>query len=310
MRVATIDIGTNTTLLLVAERTAAGDLRAVREIATITRLGQGVDQTRQLAPEAVARTLACLEGYADVVKELGVSKTGIVGTSAMRDAGGSEVMRSRVAGLFGVEPEVITGVREAELTGRGALSGLGWVGPAMVFDIGGGSTEAIALDQDRRVADRVSVDVGSVRLTERVRLTDPPTASELAAMREAARAALAPLTGIAGIYAGLGGREPPVGVAGTMTTLAAVAMELATYDGAKVHGSALSKGAIEEVVARLAAMPLERRASVAGLDPKRADVIVAGGSVALACLDAMGAERVVVSDRGVRWGLAEELARG
>lgn len=309
MRVATIDIGTNTTLLLVAERTAAG-LRAVREIATITRLGQGVDQTRQLAPEAVARTLACLEGYAAAVKELGVSKTAIVGTSAMRDAGGSDVMRSRVAGLFGVEPEVISGAREAELTGRGALSGLGWDGPAMVFDIGGGSTEAIALDRERRVAERVSVDIGSVRLTERVRPSDPPTAAELGTMRETARAALAPLTGIAGVYAGLGGREAPVGVAGTMTTLAAVAMELATYDGAKVHGSALAKTAIEEVVARLAAMPLERRAGVAGLDPKRADVIVAGGCVALACLDAMGADRVVVSDRGVRWGLAEELASG
>lgn len=306
MRVAAIDIGTNTTLMLVAERAASGELVAVRDLATITRLGQGVDKTRVLAPEAVERTLACLEGYARVAAELGVERTAIVGTSAMRDAGGSEAMRARVKELFGVEPQVVSGVREAELTGRGAISGLGRAGASIVFDIGGGSTECIALD-GARVAERVSVDIGSVRLTERTAPSDPPTAAQLAAMKEAARAAAAPFTGIAQVYRGLGGEAPPVGVAGTMTTIAAVALGLATYDGARVHGHRLARADVEGVVTRLAAMPLEARKGVAGLDPKRADVIVAGGCVALACLDALGAASVVVSDRGVRWGLAEEI---
>jgi exopolyphosphatase/guanosine-5'-triphosphate,3'-diphosphate pyrophosphatase len=307
MRIATIDIGTNTTLLLVAEKDG-GELRAVREIATITRLGQGVDETRRLHPEAVKRTLDCLEGYAAVTRELGVAKVAIVGTSAMRDAGGSDAMRARIEALFDVAPQVISGPREAELTGRGALSGLATKGPALVFDIGGGSTECIALDGERRVTDLVSVDVGSVRLTERAKPSDPPTRAELDAMSATARSLCGGFAGIRRAYREvLDGTEPPVGVAGTMTTLAAVSLRMDTYDGSRVHGHRMTRAEVARVVDELARMPLAERKSVPGLEPKRADVIVAGGLVALACLDELEAEAVIVSDRGVRWGLAEEL---
>ncbi len=307
MRVATIDIGTNTVLLLVAEVRPDGTLAAVEEHATITRLGEGVDKTRTLAPAAIARTHECLDRYADVVARTGAERVAVVGTSAMRDAGGGDEVRAHVKARFGVEARTISGDEEARLTFRGALSGLpeGVTGRNVcVFDIGGGSTEVVHGDRaTSTIAYAHSFDVGSVRLTERHVRSDPPSDAELAAVRETARAAFAAVPALALEAA-------PVGIAGTMTTLVAVSMAMDTYDGARVHGASMSIDELRNVVDRLARAPLDERRKTAGLEPKRADVIVAGGIVALAFLEQVHARGVTISDRGVRWGLAEELAAG
>ena len=310
MRVAAIDIGTNTVLLLVAEK-RDGLLVAVEEHATITRLGQGVDKTRQLAPEAVERTQACLDRYAEITARLGVTKTDVVGTSAMRDAGGGEAVRTFVKTRFGVEARTISGDEEARLTFAGAVSGLSLPGSdpsgstggrVVVFDIGGGSTEVVDGDRTTRaISFAHSYDVGSVRLTERHVRSDPPSDAERVAVARAATEAFASVpSSVRG--------APVVGIAGTVTTLAAVSLGMKTYDAARVHGHTLSITELERVVAMLARVPLEERRAIPGLEPKRADVIVAGGLVALAFLHHVRAPSLVVSDRGVRWGLAEQLA--
>lgn len=323
MRVATIDIGTNTVLLLVAEVGEDGSLVAVEERATITRLGEGVDQTRALSPAAVERTNACLSTYAEAIRAAGAERVAVVGTSAMRDASGGDAVRAHVRGALGVEARVISGDEEARLTFAGAVSGLGLpAGEIAVFDIGGGSTEVVEGRVDGRGApERISFahsfDIGSVRLTERHVKTDPPSPAELDALRHAADqelAQLAPLPGRESGRDGEAGREGEgarqvVGIAGTMTTLAAVSLAMATYDGAAVHGHVMLRREIDRVVRELAAKPLLERRAVCGLEPKRADVIVAGGIIALALLERLGVERVRISDRGVRWGLAEVLAR-
>ena len=304
MRVAAIDIGTNTVLLLVAEKGADGKLVAVEEHATITRLGQGVDKTRTLAPDAVERTNACLDRYAEIVARLGAKRTDVVGTSAMRDAGGGDVVREHVKARFGVDARTISGDEEARLTFAGALSGLALPeGRVVVFDIGGGSTEVVDGDRSSRaISFAHSYDVGSVRLTERHVTSDPPSESERAAVARAASDAFASVPeSVRG--------APVVGIAGTVTTLAAVSLEMETYDGSRVHGLTLPLAELERVVELLARVPLEQRRTITGLEPKRADVIVAGGLVAIAFLRHVGATSVTISDRGVRWGLAEELAK-
>lgn len=304
MRVATIDIGTNTVLLLVAERRQDGLVVAVEEHATITRLGEGVDKTRTLSPAAIARTNACLDRYAEIIAHANVARVSVVGTSAMRDAGGGDAVRDHVRTKLGVVARTISGDEEARLTFRGALSGIAaYAGEqrAVVFDIGGGSTEVVCgAPQSHALSFAQSFDVGSVRLTERHVRNDPPTDAELAAVRDAASAAFASVPTF-------DTQRPPVGIAGTMTTLAAVSLAMETYDGARVHGMTLTVDALENVVRELAAVPLEKRKERTGLEPKRADVIVAGGYVALAFLRRIGANSVTISDRGVRWGLAEEL---
>lgn len=305
MRVATIDIGTNTTLLLVAEKKDDGTLVAVEEHATITRLGQGVDKTRVLAPEAVKRTNECLDRYAEIVKRLSATKVAVVGTSAMRDAGGGDEVRSHVKARFGVDARTISGDEEARLTFRGALSGLPASkigGKVIVYDIGGGSTEVVHGDpKTGAIGYAHSYDVGSVRLTERHVKEDPPSAAERDAITRTVREAFASVPELAV-------DAPPVGIAGTMTTLAAVSMKMATYDGARVHGHTMTIAELERVTEELSMVPLAIRKDLPGLEPKRADVIVAGALVALGFLRHVKAKEVTVSDRGVRWGLAEELA--
>ncbi len=304
-RVATIDIGTNSVLLLVAEAVDSPSgvgLRAIEERATITRLGEGVDQTRVLGEAAKARTLECLAAYGDALRAQGAVRAAAVGTSAMRDAGGGAEFRRAAARLLGFEPAVISGDEEARLTFAGALSGIELEGVATVFDIGGGSTEIIRGDtRPRRIHAGTSLDVGSVRLTERHVRTDPPTAAELAAIDADLEAALGGAPAIEGTL---------VGVAGTVTTIAAIARAVEPYDAERVHGAVLRLEEITEVADRLAALPLTARMKLPGLSPKRADVIVAGARICLAIARKGPQGTVTVSDRGVRWGLAEELARG
>ncbi len=299
-RAAAIDIGTNTVLLLVAERRGAR-LLPLLERATITRLGAGVDATGRLAPEAVARTLACLEDYARELEALGIARLDVVGTSALRDARGGAPFVQGAAARLGVAPRVISGLEEARLSFEGALSGLALEGPGLVVDVGGGSTELVSGDPARPGdVSAVSLDVGSVRLTERLLSRDPPSAEELARVSAAVSAALtqARAPGALGWV---------VGVAGTVTTLAAVAQGLARYEPARVHGSRLEAAQIAALVERLAALTGAERARVPGLEPQRADVIVAGGLIVQEVLRWAAQPHLVVSDRGVRWGLMQRL---
>jgi exopolyphosphatase/guanosine-5'-triphosphate,3'-diphosphate pyrophosphatase len=298
-RFATLDIGTNTVLLLVADATPGG-LSPVLERATITRLGQGVDRTRELLPEARERTLQCLRAYAEDLSRLGVARVAAVGTSALRDARGGAELVAEATRILGVAPSVIGGEREAELTFRGALSGLDVKGPVTVFDVGGGSTEVVTGNAEHVITSAVSHDIGSVRLFERHVTTDPPSVAELARVREDVDRTLATRA-----------IPPPatlVGVAGTVTTLAAIALGLADYDPSRVHGQLLSIATVRALVERLASLPLEERKTIKGLEPARADVIVVGGTIVERVMSVTQSDALVVSDRGVRWGLLEELA--
>jgi exopolyphosphatase/guanosine-5'-triphosphate,3'-diphosphate pyrophosphatase len=300
-RVATLDIGTNSVLLLIAEATPEGP-RAVLERATITRLGEGVDRTRMLAPAARERTLRCLESYAEDMRAFGANTRAAVGTSALRDAEGGGDFTREVANVIGVAPQVIDGMREAALTFRGALSGLAVRGDLTVFDVGGGSTEIVqgTRGEAARADSSVSLDIGSVRLFERHVTSDPPSQHDLARVRADIDAALesAPRAQTPRIL---------VGVAGTVTTLASIALELADYDPARVHGFVLTRSVVADVARKLERLSLPERRTLRGLDPKRADVIVAGALIVERVMDRANASELVVSDRGVRWGLAEEL---
>lgn len=325
MRAAAIDIGTNSVLLLIAER-RGDDLIPLVERATITRLGQGVDKARELAPEAVERTLACLARYAEDIKAAGAVRVDAVGTSAMRDAKGGESFKERAAAILGVTPRVVSGDEEARLTFNGALTGLGLKegeGPVIVFDVGGGSTEIIVGDAGSgRVDAAVSLDVGSVRLTERHIRTDPPTEAELAAARSDARRALALGPRLPETRNAKG--EPPhglphgpphgpprvIGVAGTVTTLAALTLDVAPYDANRIHGARLSRDDVARLSARLAGLSHRERLNLRALDPGRADVIVAGSVLVDEVLTWASASELIVSDRGVRWGLMSDMLQG
>jgi exopolyphosphatase / guanosine-5'-triphosphate,3'-diphosphate pyrophosphatase len=304
MRIAALDIGTNSVLLLVAEPArAGGDLAAVHEECVITRLGQGVDRTGALDPRAIERTLAALGGMAEAVRRLGgVERIGAVGTSALRDARDARVFLERAAALLGCEVEVVSGRREAELVLGGVRGGLPDLAPrTLVFDVGGGSTELV-LSGEGRVVDLVSLELGAVRLTERFLRGDPPAAREVGEARRSAREALGTLG------AAFGAVQELVGVAGTVTTLATMKHALAVYDTRVVNGSRLTRSDVAGAVARLEAHPLEERRRFVGLEPARADILLGGALVVEAVLERFGAEFFRVCDRGVRWGLVRELA--
>jgi exopolyphosphatase/guanosine-5'-triphosphate,3'-diphosphate pyrophosphatase len=309
LRVATIDIGTNSVLLLVADTAEQGGLVATTERCEITRLGEGVDKAKTLLPQAIERTLACLRDYATTLGSLNVDALDVVGTSAMRDAGrgggdrASDFIR-RATEILGVTPRVISGEEEASLTFAGGVLGLGLSGPLTAFDVGGGSTEVIrglASQEATTVQERASLDVGSVRLFERLVRADPPSVAELASVRDAVEQQLAELTPPPR-------GEPLVGMAGTVTTLAAVTRAIDPYDSARVHGLRISATEITATGRRLAAQSLAERQKIAGLQPKRADVIPIGAIIVESVLRWAQADELIVSDRGVRWGLAMALA--
>jgi exopolyphosphatase / guanosine-5'-triphosphate,3'-diphosphate pyrophosphatase len=307
VKVAAIDIGTNSVLLLIAEKTASG-LTPLLERATITRLGEGVDRTRELARTARERTLDCLADYASDIMRHAPARIAAVGTSAMRDARGGPEFAKEAEQVLGTLPLVIAGKREAELTFRGALSGLGLeTGErAAVLDVGGGSTEIVVgsapdASKPASIESATSLDLGSVRLFERHVTRDPPSPSELdAARRDVDRTLWSE-------------RAVPseavfVGVAGTVTTLAAVAGDVDPYDATRIHGARLARGTVRDLASRLASLSLVDRKKLRGLDERRADVIVTGALLVERVLAWSQKTELVVSDRGVRWGLAEELA--
>lgn len=296
MRVATIDVGTNTVLLLVAERGQGGSFRAVAERMELTRLGEGVDRSHRLAPAAVERTVAAIGSFAALARSLGASALVITATSAARDAKNGHEFLERARLAAGASVEILSGDEEAALVYEASRWDFAKGGePLAVMDIGGGSTELVYGSQGA-VSFRRSLDLGAVRLTERCLPSDPPTTDELEALRAQVRGALE------------GVPSPPkgatlVGIAGTVTTLCALHLGLSAYDGSLVHGKRLRASEIQALAARLAAVDLQRRKRFPGLPEKRADVIVAGAELAAAVMAHLGFEELVVSDRGLRWGL-------
>ena len=291
-RAAAVDIGTNTVLLTIAER--RGDLvLPLCERARVTRLGAGVDRTRRIAPDARARTLACLDEYGALIARHDVTEVDAVGTSALRDASEDPSFLDQAERALGVRPRVVSGEEEATLTFHGSLSGLGASGPVLVFDVGGGSTEVVSGTAEGAIEHAHSLDIGSVRLFERHVRSDPLAPGELSAVRARVRDALASVTPPRGAF-------QLIGVAGTVTTLAALARP-----AERLHGARLDRALVEAQAERLARLPLALRIGLANLDPARADVIPVGAAIVSEVLAWSGAAALTVSERGVRWGLIE-----
>jgi len=288
MTAAAIDIGTNSTRLLVA-----GARRT-----TITRLGRGVDRTGRLDDDAVARTLAVLREYGEVLRAHGADRVRAVATSAARDAANRDAFLDAAAALLGTRPELLTGEDEGRLAYLGATAELDPAdGPFLVFDIGGGSTEFALAEQV------LSIDVGAVRLTEQWLHGDPPTAEELSMAVSVVRAHLEDVT-----------RELPaakqartvVGLAGTVTTVAAV--ELGGYDRAAVHHLRLTRAAAEDVFRTLATESLADRRANPGLQADRADIIVGGCCILVGILRHLDLEEIVVSEADLLDGILASIS--
>jgi len=303
-RLAAVDVGTNSTRLLVAD---VEDGRVVAEHAremVITRLGKGVDRTGRFDPAALRRTLDVLAGYGATCRRLGVQGRRVVATSATRDAGNRQEFLDGVRALVGVEAEVLSGEEEAAAAYRGATHDLPGDGRTLVVDIGGGSTELI-LGRTRNPEAMVSLDLGCVRLHERHLHTDPPTAAEVAALRADAAAQLARVTGTLDPASA----ERVVGVAGTITTVTAIGLGLDAYDPRRIHRSSLSAAEIAAVAEKLAAMTVAERAAIPVMAKGREDVIAAGALLLDELVRTFGFQRVIASETdildGVLLGLAD-----
>jgi exopolyphosphatase/guanosine-5'-triphosphate,3'-diphosphate pyrophosphatase len=280
----------------------------------IVRLGQGVDATGRLAPEAIERTRRVLAEYAAQIRDLGASAVRMVATSATRDAANRADFEQMVRATLGQPPDVVPGSEEAELSFLGATASLGAAAeahgspppraPFLVVDIGGGSTEFVLGDGCGVRAGR-SVDIGCVRLTERHLHGDPPTADEIGRAEADIRAALADVVAAVPVAEA----ASLVGLAGSVTTVAALALDLPAYDPVAIHGSRIGAGAVRSVTADLLAATRERRAALPVMHPGRVDVIGAGALVLRVIMDAFAMDEVVVSEHDILDGIALRLAR-
>ncbi|GGN37579.1 Ppx/GppA phosphatase family protein [Streptomyces fuscichromogenes] len=311
-RVAAIDCGTNSIRLLVADADPeTGELVDLDRRMVIVRLGQGVDRTGRLAPEALQRTFAACREYAAVIKEYGAERLRFVATSASRDAENRDEFVRGVLDILGVEPEVISGDQEAEFSFTGAtreLSGRDDLAkPFLVVDIGGGSTEFVVGDEHVRAAR--SVDVGCVRMTERHlvhegHVSDPPTEAETASMRADIERAL----DLAEETVPLREAHTLVGLAGSVTTLSAIHQDLPEYDSAAIHHSRIPYARVREITEWLLRSTHAERAAVPSMHPGRVDVIGAGALVLRSIMERVGATEVVVSEHDILDGIAWSIA--
>ncbi|SFE18742.1 Ppx/GppA phosphatase [Blastococcus tunisiensis] len=314
-RVAAIDCGTNSIRLLVADVPEDGAHTDLTRRMEVVRLGQGVDATGRLAPEAIERTRLALAGYTDAARDLGATAIRMAATSASRDAANRADFEQMVLSTLGRLPDVITGREEAELSFLGATASLDAAAvahgappprpPFLVVDIGGGSTEFV-LGDDAGVRAARSVDIGCVRLTERHLHGDPPSAEEIRRAVDDVRAALAQVT--AEVPVAEAGTL--VGVAGSVTTVAAIALGLPAYDPVAIHGSRIPVATVREVSEDLLAATRERRAAMPVMHPGRVDVIGAGALILRVLMDEFGLAEVVVSEHDILDGIALRLARG
>jgi exopolyphosphatase/guanosine-5'-triphosphate,3'-diphosphate pyrophosphatase len=284
--VAVVDIGTNTTRLLVAE-VEDGEVVELERRTIITRLGQDVDATGRLADEAMDRVAEAIAGYREVIDRLGVERTVAVATSAMRDSANGPGFHDYLKEKYGVDARTISGDEEARLTFLGATAGRNDDRETVVIDIGGGSTEYVVGRAGEDPSFHTSTQMGSVRFTERFLKSDPPGRDEMQQLAEAVREAVPDVAA-----------EHAIAVAGTATSLAAI-------DGAdEVHGYRLNLASCERIAAMLAGMPVEERRNVPGLHPDRAPTIVAGAVILTESIRSLGLNEVEVSDRDILHGAA------
>jgi exopolyphosphatase/guanosine-5'-triphosphate,3'-diphosphate pyrophosphatase len=312
-RVAAVDCGTNSIRLLIADVGRDGRLVDVHREMRIVRLGQGVDATGELNPEAIERTRVALHDYVDLMREAGVRRVRMVATSATRDAGNRDDFFTMAAAELGravpgAQAEVITGDEEARLSFAGAVGELSsTAGPFVVVDLGGGSTEVV-LGDGTGVHTAYSADIGCVRITERCLHGNPPTREEVASARFFAAERLAQAFGVVPVERA----HTWVGVAGTMTTLAAVALDLPEYDSAKVHMTRLSLDQVRAVCHRLIGMDHDERAALGPMHPGRVDVIGGGAVITEVLADELarraGITELIVSEHDILDGIALSIA--
>lgn len=282
VRVGAVDIGTNSMRLLVRDEN-----REFARLVEVTGLGKGVDATGRLAEDAVDRTVEVLSGFGKMMSELEVAVRRAVATSASRDASNTDMFVERAAAALGVRPDIISGDEEAALAFAGATAGLDR-GDWLICDIGGGSTEFVTQSEG------VSIDIGSVRLTDAQLPDRPPGEDQLAAARRH----------VLGLFADVSLSGDLIGVAGTWTSLAAISLDLARYDRDVVHGHRLDRSALDRLVETLASKTVAETAAIPSLDPKRAPVILAGAVIAQAAMTRMGEDSIIVSEKDSLDGLA------
>jgi exopolyphosphatase/guanosine-5'-triphosphate,3'-diphosphate pyrophosphatase len=298
MRIAVVDIGCNSTRLLVAD--VDGDVATqLARRSNVTRLADGVDTTGRLSDEAIGRVERTLADYRKAIEELGAEVTIGVLTSAVRDAANGEEFVARVRDLYRIDARVIDGDEEAQLTFLGATDGRDDAEHVAVVDIGGGSTEIVT-----GAGFRTSLQMGVVRYTERHLHHDPPEPAELQRLTGAVREVLAAVLPVRPQVQTL------IAVAGTATTAAAIAHEVEPYDPDRIHGTHVTAGALEEMLARLALLPNAERREVPGLHPDRAPTIVAGITILLECTRAFGRDEIEISEHDILLGAALNEAKG
>jgi exopolyphosphatase/guanosine-5'-triphosphate,3'-diphosphate pyrophosphatase len=297
-RVAAVDCGTNSIRLLVCDLDEDQQSDLHREM-RVVRLGEGVDRTGSLAPQAIERTRVALVDYATTCRELSVQRIRMVATSASRDADNSAEFRAVVRDVLGVEPEVISGDEEATLSFAGATRALDpREGPFLVMDIGGGSTELVL--GTGHVEAALSVDVGCVRLTERHLHADPPTPIEIAAAENDIDAGIERLRRAVPVERA----RTAVGLAGSVTTIAALALGLPSYDRSRIHLSRLSRADIDKVTDDVLGMSRAARAALPVMHPGRVDVIGAGALILRTLVDRLDLSDVLVSEADILDGIA------
>jgi exopolyphosphatase/guanosine-5'-triphosphate,3'-diphosphate pyrophosphatase len=301
-RVAAIDVGTNSSRLLVAD-VAGGKVAPVERRSRVTRLGRGVDLSGRLSAEAIEEVCETIGEYMALIGELGAERVKAIATSAVRDAENGGAFVAELRERFALSPRVLDGEEEARLTYLGTTSEQVPTAPTLVIDIGGGSTELI-VGQGREIEFHASMQAGVVRHTERYITSDPPTAQELEALAADARAL------IERTIAGQPGAERGIAVAGTPTSLAAIELGLVPYDPARVHGHILALPSIQRMLSRLASVPLAERAEIPGLHPDRAPTLVAGVVILVETMRAFGLEKVTASEHDILYGTAISAASG
>ena len=305
-RVAAVDCGTNSIRLLIADvdpdRATLSDVDRRMEI---VRLGQGVDTTGRLAPEALDRTLKALRGYAGLIESRGAEAVRMVATSATRDAANADEFTRRVTEVLGTGPEVVGGDEEARLSFLGATAELGAsvAAPYLVTDIGGGSTEFV-LGQHGQVASALSVNVGCVRMTERHLRDDPPSRAQIAAATADIDRAIAQAAAVVDVSRA----RTLVGLAGSVTTVAGVALDLPAYDPERLHHSRLAAAQVHQVTTRLLAQTRAERARIPVMHPGRIDVIGGGALILDRIMIRLGLAEVLVSEHDILDGIAWSIA--
>ena len=303
-RVGVVDIGTNSTRLLVGE-VRGGSVRELERSSTVTRLGEGVEATGRLSDAAIVRVSEALAAYRDTIDRLGAQQVVAVATSAMRDAENGPAFRDQIAERYGIDARTISGDEEARLTFLGATSERSAGAETLIIDIGGGSTEYVTGRAGSDPGFHISTRMGSVRHTERHLRSDPPTEAEMAALAGDARAIVdheVPSEVRASV-------EQGIAVAGTATSLAAIDQRLDPYDPHQVHGYHLQLDSCRRIVGRLASLTLDQRRHVAGLHPDRAPSIVAGAVILHQSMLAFDLTTIEISEADILHGAALAAAR-